>query len=145
MTLKITAADAIAGLNAIVARIGNGAGPNPVLNIYDGVEPDYVTDSITTQKTLVTIALAATNAFGSGVDVIGEDYVESTAAPIADTPALEDGDAKWFRVFDKDGNARWQGSVTETGGGGDLEISSIKIIEGVNVVTVSLKVRMPKR
>lgn len=143
MTLKITAADAIAACNTLTGRLNTGA-DHPTLEIYDGVEPANLSAAVTTQVLLVELPLAGPQAFQGAVDVPGASYVEASANPVADTPALADGEAAWFRVFDDTGAVRWQGQCSEANLGGDLELSSLNIIQGVNVVTVNLRARMPK-
>lgn len=141
--MKISAADAIAACDAICARLDLGAtNPAAEIEIYDGAQPATLEEAATTQVLLVKLAMNATAAFISAEDAAA--HAEATANAIVDTPALADGQAAWFRVRDRDGAVRWQGTVSEPNLGGDLELSSLNIIAGVNVVTVSLKARMPK-
>lgn len=143
MALKISGADAIAACNILTSNIDEGsANPNPVIEIYDGTAPASITDAVTTQVKLVELPLDETEAFQGATDE--GTHAEAVANAVPDTPALADGTASWFRVKDKDGTVRWQGDITEANLGGDLELSSVNIIEGVNVVTVSLTARMPK-
>lgn len=141
--MKITAADAIAACDTLCARLDLGTtDPAAGIEVYDGAQPATLEEAVTTQVLLVKLTMNATGAFIGAVDAAA--HAESTARAIADTPALTNGVAAWFRIKDRDGNTRWQGTVSEPNLGGDLELSSLNIIAGVNVVTVSLKARMPK-
>jgi hypothetical protein len=143
MSLLISASDAIAGLAAIIARLNTNGG-HPLLEVYNGARPATLTEPIGARVKLVVLSLDNVAAFQAPVDVGGQPYVQSTANTIADTPALATSVATWFRVVDDAGVAHWIGDVTEANLGGDLEISSVNMVQDVNVVTVALRVRFPK-
>lgn len=141
--MKISPEDAIAACDAICARLDLGSvNPAATIEIYSGAAPTTLAEVVTTQVLLVKLAMNASGAFAGAID--GVNHAEATANAIADTPALADGTAAWFRIRDRDDAVRWQGTLSEPNLGGDLELSSLNIIAGVNVVTVSLKARMPK-
>lgn len=142
--LEITAPDAIAALSAILNRLDVGAG-NPVIEIYDGAKPASIGDAVTTQNLLIELDMDDTQAFQAPVDMPADTYVQATANPIADKAATASGQATWFRLLDSAGNVRWMGDVSEANLGGDLQISSVNIIQDVNVVTVAFRARYPKK
>lgn len=51
----------------------------------------------------------------------------ATANAITDDSDATGGTAAKFRVFDSDDNEIWSGTVTATGGGGDLTLTSVAI------------------
>lgn len=142
--LLISAQDAIAGLAAIIGRLNTTGTQSPTIEVYSGARPATLAEALTTQKKLVVLTLNSAAAFGAPVDVANQPYVESVAAAVPDTPALETDVAAWFQVLDDTGAKRWLGDVTEANLGGDLEISSVNMVKDVNVVTVALRVRFPK-
>ena len=64
--------------------------------------------------------------------------------PLALAAMLATGTAAFFRIIDGDGSTRIQGSVTDTGGNGDLKLSSTAIIMDIDVTVVSLTITMPE-
>jgi hypothetical protein len=61
----------------------------------------------------------------------------------ADASADGTGTAATFYIFDSDSNEVLNGSVTATGGGGDIELSSTSITTGDNVAISSLTFTLP--
>ncbi|MFC3724416.1 hypothetical protein [Neoaquamicrobium sediminum] len=140
MAVRISIAAAIAACDSIVASIDEGAGANGTLVIYEGARPATVDTAIGAQVALVTFALANPS-FAAAQDVSNSGH--ATANTIDPVQADANGTAQFFRVFDADGNAVFDGSVTDTGGNGDLKLSSTAIIENIDVTVVSLTASMP--
>ncbi len=67
----------------------------------------------------------------------------STAAAITDATAGASGTAAEFEFVDRDGNEVFSGSVTATGGGGDLELNSVSIANGATVSITSFTYSAP--
>ena len=53
------------------------------------------------------------------------------------------GTAGWFRVTDSNGAGVYDGSVSATGGGGDLQLSSTALATGISVDITSLTYTTP--
>lgn len=140
----ITTEDAIAACNALCARLDAGTtNPEALIEIYDGAPPASITDPVATQKLIVRFKMNAVSAFALATDV--PPFAVATHNPIADATALADGTATWFRIKDRDGAVRWQGSVTGKDLGGELQVTpSADIITGTKVTVVSLVARMGK-
>lgn len=124
------AAEAVAGL----VDAGTGAG---VLLIYDGTRPAGPDTAITNQTLLAEIELNDP-AFGSASNGTATLNVEGLT-----TTGLAAGTATWFRFTDSDGNGVIDGSVTATGGGGDLTLNTTTISIGLTVEITSGQITMP--
>lgn len=55
------------------------------------------------------------------------------APPKSDTSADNTGTAAWFRIVDSNDLEIFEGTVTATAGGGDMELSSVSIVSGEQV------------
>lgn len=60
-----------------------------------------------------------------------------------DSDADASGTAGWFRAYDSDANAVIDGSITGTGGGGDLELDDTNIVAGGVISVDSWTITMP--
>lgn len=61
-----------------------------------------------------------------------------------DENILATGTCGWFRIYDKDGRALWDGRVTVIGGGGDIEFDTVEFIQGGTVQLLELDAVMPE-
>jgi hypothetical protein len=144
MTLSVSTAVAIAACNAYTAKCDVGAGAAASFTVYSGAVPANVATALTgANVALVTMVMSAP-AFGAAAENVSLAAAESAANAVADKPALATGTATFYRMFDKDGNAIWQGVVTAPNGGGDMELSSVSVIQSVSVVLQSFYFRVPK-
>lgn len=144
MTLSLKASVAIAACNAIVAQAEVGTtNPAPSFTVYSGTMPADIDTALAGNTALFTIVMDEP-AFAGAVDNDTDGFAEAIAEPIADTPAIADGVATFYRLFDRTGTAIWQGNVTEANLGGDMELSSVNVIDGVSVVVTSFIIRVPK-
>jgi anthranilate phosphoribosyltransferase len=60
-----------------------------------------------------------------------------------DSSADATGTAAFFRIYQSDGSTVvWQGSVTATGGGGDLQLATVSIVAAavINVTSLTLSI-----
>ncbi len=105
-----------------VVDAGTAAGR---LRIYTGAKPSSPNDAAT--GTLLADVVLADPAF-----VAGAAGVRTLTDPGAVTGAAA-GNAGWFRILDSDLNAVVDGTVTATGGGGDLQLSNVSIAVGQTV------------
>ena len=124
MTLGYAAALRNAQLDQITARQDGGAGA-ALLRIYDGSRP-ATGGAATTLLAELTLSDPSAAAASGGVLT----YNAITADPSANAT----GTATWFRIVQSDGTTHvMDGSVTATGGGGDLELNTASIVAGANV------------
>lgn len=123
-----------AATDAVVDRIDAGAAAG-TLKIYTGAQPADADDAAS-GTLLVTITLGDP-AYGASA---------SGTAALSGTPsgtAVATGTAGWFRVADSDGNTVFDGSVTGTGGGGDIELDNTSIASGQTVTITALPFSTP--
>lgn len=123
-----------AGLALIDA--GSAAGR---LRLYAGAKPASPNDALSGQTLLATLALSDP-AFGP----TGADGIAAANAIASDTAADADGTASFFRIEDSAGVVRFQGDVSATGGGGDLELPSTSVAAGVGISISSFTVTVPE-
>lgn len=143
MTVHITNAVAIVACNAINARIDSGAanGGKGKLAIYSGTRPVTGNDPIVAQTKLIEFELP--NPCFQGAVQVGSTGT-ATANPITPVTALASGNASFFRVFNSDDVAIFDGDVTDTTGNGDLKLSTVAVVAGIDVTVVSLTAIMPE-
>lgn len=131
MTTRLPDASQQAAADAVVDRIDVGGAGS--LKIYTGSQPADA-DTTPAGTLLVTITLAAT-AFGSASS--------AGTATLASTPrtgtAVAAGTAGCFEVVSGGGLKVFQGTVTATGGGGDLTVdnTSIAVSQVVNISSLT--------
>lgn len=140
MAVRIIGAAAIAACNSIVALVDAAESPGTLV-IYQGSRPANVGTAIGAQTPLVTFTLNEV-AFGNAVELASG--ATATANAVDNVQAQASGTAQFFRVFNGDGGAIFDGTVTDTSGNGDLKLSSVAVIEGIDVTVVSLTATMPK-
>lgn len=119
MAISITAAVAQSMASAAATAIGASS----TIKIYSGSKP--ATPETTASGTLlVTVTIS-----GSYTATLA---VLTAADPAAASPAAS-GTAGYFRVATSGATAILDGTVTATGGGGDMQLGSTTITTGVNV------------
>jgi hypothetical protein len=89
---------------------------------------------------LATLPLSAT-AFGNATTA--SPSVATAASITSDTNADATGTAGYFRAYSGGGTAVIDGSVTATGGGGDMTLDSVSIVAGGTVAVTSWTVSHP--
>lgn len=136
MAITISTAARNAAADAIVDLIDAGAGAGALL-IYDGTRPAGPDTAVTTQTKLLEIELnePAFGAATNGAAALDTNGLSSTGEA--------NGTASWFRLVDSDGNGVIDGSVTATGGGGDLTLNTTTISIGLTVEITSGQITMP--
>lgn len=128
MTLGMATALRNARLDAITTFAGNGA----LLRIYDGTKP--ATGGTPTTK-LAELTCGSPFAAGAAAGVL------TLGAITQDSAADATGNATWFRVVKSDGTTHvLDGTVTATGGGGDLELVTVSITTGQPVQVTSFTI-----
>jgi hypothetical protein len=143
MTLSIANAQAIQACDVIVDACDLGTtNASATLTIYSGTPPANVDASLSGNTVLAQLAMS-NPAFGGAADI--SPGARATASTITDdSSANATGTASFFRILDRDNVPRIQGTVTATGGGGELELKSVSINSGVIVEVTSLTVTMPE-
>jgi hypothetical protein len=53
------------------------------------------------------------------------------------------GVAGWFRIYDRDGNALYDGDVTVSGGDGDLEFDTVNFVSGGTAAITAWRMVVP--
>lgn len=141
MPLRINTAARNAACDAVVDLVDGGSGAG-MIRIYSGSQP--ATPATSPSGTLLAEFTCSDPAFGSAST--GVATLDITPA-LTDT-GITDGTAGWFRILDSTeaagtGLGIIDGSVTATGGGGQLTLNSTSIATGVNVEITSGTVTMP--
>lgn len=120
MSISHSQAAKQAATNAVVDLIDGGSGAGK-LKIKDGA------------------TVLATLTFGDPAFGNADANGTATANAItADSSADDTGDADGFDVTDSDDNVIFSGSVTATGGGGDITLDNVSIAAGQTVSMTSL-------
>jgi hypothetical protein len=137
MATKITQAAAKAACDAVVDLLDvGGAG---YIEIRTGSQP-ATANTAASGTLLATLPLSAT-AFGAATTA--SPSVATAAAITSDTSADATGTAGWFRAYSGGGTAIIDGSVTATGGGGDMTLDSTSIVASGTVAVTSWTVSHP--
>src|SRR5688572_30702543 len=105
MTLSLINAIRSTMCDAIVDALDAGAAAGTIA-IRSGSRPALPTDAAT--GTLLVTITCADPAFGAASNGV------ATISDPSPVNAVATGTASWFRAFDSDGNAKWDGSVTAT-------------------------------
>lgn len=119
MALTIAAATT----QAMGAALATNIGASAVLEIRSGTKP--ATPETAASGTLL-VSITISGSFTSTGGVL-------TAADPASVAPAASGTAGYFRLKQSGGTAVLDGTVTATGGGGDMQLGSTTITTGVNV------------
>lgn len=135
MATRITNAVQDAVTNLVVDRADAGAAAGKI-RIYTGTQPADA-DNAASGTLLVEIPLVdpAWGASSGGSAAL--------LSPPRSAVAGASGTAGWFRVLDSDNLTVFDGAVTATGGGGELELDNTSITNGQTVHVNSLPASMP--
>lgn len=132
MAVRISTAARNAAADAIAALADGG-----VLRIYTGTQPagpdTAPSGDLLAEFTLADPAFAAAVAGAADLDT----------TPAVTATGLDDGTAGWFRICDAGEAGVLDGSVTDTGGGGDLTMNTTTISTGVSVTITAGSITMP--
>jgi len=134
--IKLATPTADAMVNAAVDLIDAG-GAAGTINIYDGVQPATADDL--PGGTLLGTLTFSLPAFGASATATA-----TAAAITSDSSADASGTAAWFRVLDSLGATIFDGDVTVTGGGGDLELDDVNIVAGGVISVTSFTFHQPR-
>jgi hypothetical protein len=138
MATRISTAAAKAACDAVVDLLDGGAGAG-YIEIRTGSQPATVATAAS--GTLLGTLTLSDPAFGNATTA--SPSVATASAITSDTNADATGTAGWFRAYDSAGTAIIDGSVSATGGGGDLTLDSTSIIAGGTIAMTSWTISMP--
>lgn len=119
MALTLTAVAVQAMGAALATDIGSGS----TIEIRTGAKP-------ATPETAASGTLLATVAISGSFTSSGGAL---TAADPAAVPVVATGTAAHFRLKTSGGTAKLDGTVTATGGGGDMTLSTVSLVSGGTV------------
>lgn len=134
MTTRVATSGRNAAVDAIVDLLDAGAGA-AYIEIRTGSQPATANTAAT--GTLLGTLTCSDPAFGAAASGT------ATASTITgDSSADATGTAGWFRAYDSTGAAVIDGSITATGGGGDLQLSSVSIVAGgtINITSWTVSI-----
>ncbi len=134
MSLSFSNTARNAMVDALTALLNAGAGPG-TFAIRSGTRPSLPSDAAT--GTLLQTTTLADPAFP------GASTGQAALTDPAASNAVASGTASWFRAFDSNGVAYFDGTVTATGGGGDLTLSTTTIVSGQPVDITGGTITMP--
>ena len=137
MATRISQAAAKAAADAVTALLNTGGAG--YIEIRTGSQPATV-GTAATGTLLGTLTLSAT-AFGAATTA--SPAVATANSITSDTVADATGTAGWFRAYSGAGTAVIDGSITATGGGGDLTLDSTSVVAGGTIAMTSWTVSMP--
>ena len=130
MTIQLSVTVRNARLDAIETAVGTA----PVLRFYTGSQPaDCATATSGTQLVTYTLASDWAGAASSGSKSFSNTPLSTTAS--------NTGTLGYYRLFDSTvTTCHMQGSITVTGGGGDLTVDNTSVTSGqtVNVTSWSI-------
>jgi hypothetical protein len=115
-----------AQLDAITTAVGGGG----KLQIYDGTRP--ATGGAATNK-LAEFTLGTPFAPGAAAGVLSPTLPGNVSGLLA-------GTATWFRITQSGGSQVIDGSVSATGGGGDLQLNTTTISVGLTCSVTSFTI-----
>ncbi len=135
MATRLPTAARNAASDAVVDLLDAGSGAG-TLKIYTGSQPASANDAASgTLLATVTLGDPAFGAASTGVATLA-------GTPLSGT-GVAAGTAGWARLADSTGATVLDGSVTATGGGGQIELATTTISIGVTVQITSGTVTMP--
>lgn len=136
MATRIPTASQNAACDALVDRVDGGSGPGTI-QIRSGSQPNTANDAATgTLLATITLNDPAFGSASSGVATL-------SVSPALSATAAATGTAGWARVLDSTGATVMDGSVTATGGGGQIELATTSIVSAATVAITSGTVTQP--
>lgn len=133
MAISLSDARANAALDTLTASCASGK-----LRIYSGTPPADADTALSGNTLLAELTMNAT-AFGSAASgVLTANSITS------DSAADATGTAAFFRIYQSNGTTCvLQGTVTATGGGGDMEVGTVSFVANAVISVSSLTLTIP--
>lgn len=135
MAIKLTNATKSAAADAVVDRLDAGAGAGTI-EIRTGAQPTNADDA--DAGTLLATLTFSDPAFGAA-----SNGVATASAVTSDSSADATGTAGYFVVKDSGGTKVFTGTVTATGGGGDMTLVTTSIVATQPVAITSFTYTQP--
>jgi hypothetical protein len=133
MTIQLSVSARNAMLDALEVAIGTSA----VLKLRTGAQPANCA-AADAGDVIATYSLASD---WMAAAASGSKAFSST--PLTDSSADNSGDLGHYRVYASDGTScHMQGSITATGGGGDLTVDNVSVTAGQSVQITSWSINM---
>jgi hypothetical protein len=127
-----------AGCNAIVGQVDAGTtNTTGRLLIYTGSQP--ATPATTATGTLLVTINFNNPSFGSA----SAGAASMVTSPAVSATVAASGTAGWFRITDRNNNAIFDGSITATGGGGDMTFDNTAFVSGGTATISSITITVP--
>lgn len=142
MVVHISNNAAKAALVAILGIIDAESPTGGSLIIYSGTRPASADDAISGGNVALITFVLPNPSFGAPTD--NGTGAQSAANAITAVTAAATGTASFFRLTDGAGTDVFDGAVTDTTGSGDLKLSTISVVTGIDVSVVSLNAIMPE-
>jgi hypothetical protein len=139
MAIIISQALALAAVDNIHAAIDAGAAGGH-LRVYSGSRPANPEAAVPGASVLLVDFTLGDPSFAPAT-MVGT-VASANANAVAPVDGLANGTATWFRIFDSNDVAIFDGSVTDQTGNGDLKLATTTIVADVPVTVVSLTGRM---
>jgi hypothetical protein len=118
--------------NAQMDAITTDAGASALLRIYSGTIPTAIGTALGAQVLLAELVCNATFAPGAASGVLTLNSIANDASADAT------GTASFFRIYRSNGTTGCvQGSVTATGGDGDMTLATVSLVAGAVVSVTS--------
>jgi len=132
MTLQFAQSTAHAMLDAIETDLGS----SPVLYLRSGAQP-ATCGAADTGTLISTIAMAA-DAFSNA-----SAWAKAISGALSDASADNGGTLGHFRIKTSGGVTKLQGSITATGGGGDMTVDNTNVAQGQQIDVSSFSIGFP--
>ena len=130
MTIHIAAAVRTDRAQAVLDAIDAGTGPGK-LRIYGDTQATNADTAVGAQTLLLELT------FNDPAGTVSGSVLTLDVDPAISDDSLDTDTATWGRILDSDNNVILDGSVTGTGGGGDIIISDASLETGQTVTIVS--------
>lgn len=136
MTIRLPIAARNAAANAVADLVDAGAGAG-LVRVYTGTQP--ASADLAAVGTLLAAFTCNDPAFGNAAGGTATLVV----SPVPSTTGIAAGDASWFRLLDSTGTTVLDGSVTATGGGGDMIMTTVTVSVGLTLQLTAGTITMP--
>lgn len=136
MTIRLPIASRNAAASAVANLVDAGPGAG-LIRIYSGSQP--ASADLAATGTLLAAFTCNDPAFGAA----GTGTANLIVVPAISTTGVADGDAGWFRVLDSTGATVFDGSVTATGGGGNMIMNTVTVSVGLALQLTAAIITMP--
>lgn len=111
-----------------------------LLVIYQGARPADLSVPAEASDELARITFALNNEYVMQTDADAVRAVLNTETPML---ASGTGDATYFRIYNRNNVAIFDGSITDRDGDGDMKLPTVHVVTGQYVRGVNLAIKIP--